>query len=125
MYHRSVQKTPISTNEAPKAIGPYSQAIAVGDLVFCSGQIALDPQTGEIVGQGDVKAETHQVMLNLKAVLKAAGIKLSHAVKATIYLLDMSEFSEVNEVYASYFGGEIPPARATVAVAELPALRST
>jgi 2-iminobutanoate/2-iminopropanoate deaminase len=110
----------ISTENAPKAIGPYSQAIAAsGSLVFCSGQIPLDPASGEMVGVGDVRAQTKRVMENLKAVLEAAGASLAQVAKTTIYLADLQDFAAVNEVYAGYFG-EAPPARATVEVAGLP-----
>jgi 2-iminobutanoate/2-iminopropanoate deaminase len=112
---------PIATPDAPRAIGPYSQAIAArpGRLVFCSGQIPIDPHSGELVGAGDVKAETHRVMQNLRAVLAAAGTSLDAVVRATIYLTDLQSFALVNEVYGSYFTGP-PPARATVQVAGLP-----
>lgn len=110
----------IETASAPTAIGPYSQAIAFGDLVFCSGQIPLDPVTGEMVGDGDVRLETHQVMKNLQAVLDAAGAGLERILKTTIYLVDLDDFAAVNEVYAEYFPGHAPPARATVQVAGLP-----
>ncbi len=111
----------VSTQNAPAAIGPYVQAkVAEGSrLVFCSGQIPLDPTTGGFVGQGDVVAQTHQVMKNLSAVLEAAGVGWAHVVKTTIYLVDMADFAAVNEVYASYLAKE-PPARATVQVAALP-----
>jgi 2-iminobutanoate/2-iminopropanoate deaminase len=110
----------ISTENAPRAIGPYSQAVAAsGQLVFCSGQIALDAKSGEMVGVGDVRAQTRQVMENLKAVLEAAGGSLAKVVKTTIYLADLQDFGAVNEVYGSYFA-ECPPARATVEVAGLP-----
>jgi 2-iminobutanoate/2-iminopropanoate deaminase len=112
---------PIATPDAPRAIGPYSQAVAArpGRLVFCSGQIPIDPHSGEMVGAGDVKAETHRVMQNLRAVLVAAGTSLDAVVRATIYLTDLQSFALVNEVYGSYFTGP-PPARATVQVAGLP-----
>jgi reactive intermediate/imine deaminase len=110
----------IETDAAPKAIGPYSQAIVVGDWVFCSGQIPLDPATGEMVGGGDIAAETRQVLRNLEAVLHAAGVRRSDVVKATVYLTDIDEFSTVNEVYAEFFNSPAPPARATVQVAALP-----
>lgn len=112
---------PISTTGAPRAIGPYSQAIAArgARMIFCSGQIPIDAQSGELVGAGDVQAETHQVMRNLQAVLAAAGASLDAVAKTTIYLTDLQSFALVNEVYASYFGGA-PPARATVEVAGLP-----
>ena len=111
----------VSTTQAPAAIGPYVQAkVAQGSrMVFCSGQIPLDPATGEFVGPGDVVAQTHRVMQNLNAVLAAADANWSHVVKTTIFLTDMADFAAVNEVYASYLTGE-PPARATVAVSALP-----
>ena len=112
-------KKHIETQEAPKPIGPYSQAVVAGGFVFCSGQIALDPATGHIVGDGDVVDEAQQVMQNLSAVLEAAGTSFARVVKTTIYLADMADFARVNEVYGSYFPSE-PPARATVAVAGLP-----
>jgi 2-iminobutanoate/2-iminopropanoate deaminase len=114
-------REPISTAAAPRAIGPYSQAVAARGqrMIFCSGQIPLDPQTGELTGAGDVKLETHRVMQNLKAVLEAAGASLDAVVKTTIYLTDLQSFALVNEVYASYFTGTAP-ARATVQVAGLP-----
>ncbi|MGI5864117.1 MAG: RidA family protein [Myxococcales bacterium] len=110
----------ISTPKAPKAIGPYSQAIAVpaGEMVFLSGQIPLDPQTGELVGQ-DIVAQTERVMENLKAVLEAASLTLEHVVKTTILLADLGDFAKVNEVYGRYFSAN-PPARATFQVAALP-----
>ncbi len=108
----------ISTDKAPGAIGPYSQAVKAGDFLFCSGQIAIDPSTGALV-EGDVAAQTRQVMENLRAVLNAAGMDFSHVVKTTIYLSSMDHFSTVNAIYGSYFPSE-PPARATVAVATLP-----
>lgn len=109
----------IATDQAPAAIGPYSQAIAAGDLVFCSGQIALDPRTGQLVGQGDVAAETRRVLDNLQAVLAAAGCGFGDVVKTTIFLADMADFATVNAIYAERFVSA-PPARATVQVAGLP-----
>jgi 2-iminobutanoate/2-iminopropanoate deaminase len=109
----------IATDSAPKAIGPYSQAVVAGDLVFCSGQIALDPATGEFIGAGDVRAQAKRVMDNLAAVLAAAGSSLDKVVKTTIYLTDLGDFGPVNEIYGSYFKAA-PPARATVQVAGLP-----
>jgi 2-iminobutanoate/2-iminopropanoate deaminase len=113
----------VSSNQAPKAIGPYSQAIAAdlagGRLVFCSGQIALDPVSGEMVGSGDVRAQTERVMQNLDAVLRAAGASLAMVVKTTIYLADLQDFGAVNEIYGRYFPKD-PPARATVQAAGLP-----
>lgn len=108
----------ISTVDAPKAIGPYSQAIRAGDLVFCSGQIPLDPATGELVGP-DVRLQARRVMDNLAAVLAAAGSGLPRVVKTTIFLTDLGDFATVNEVYGSYFEGQYP-ARATIQVAALP-----
>jgi len=112
----------ISTPAAPAAIGPYSQAVAAAAgsrLLFCSGQIALDPRTGEVVGAGDVRAQTERVMQNLGAVLEAAGASFSSVVKTTIFLVDLQDFATVNEVYGRRFPSE-PPARATVQVAGLP-----
>ena len=113
-----MRKEIIATEEAPKAIGPYSQAVRVGTLVFLSGQIPLDPQTGEVV-TGDIVVQTKRVMENLSAVLRASGVSLSEVVRSTIYLTDLGDFAKVNEVYGSYFPTE-PPARATVQVAALP-----
>jgi len=110
----------ITSLDAPKAIGPYAQGVsATGRLVFCSGQIPLDPTTGEIVGAGDVRTQTERVMQNLAAVLAAAGASLAHVTKTTIYLTDLQDFAAVNEVYAKHVGAS-PPARATVQVAGLP-----
>lgn len=109
----------IHSDEAPKAIGPYSQAIAAAGLLYCSGQIPLDPKTGEMVGGNDVRAQAKRVMENLGAVLAAAGSSFSQVVKTTIYLKQMSDFAAVNEVYGGYFQAA-PPARATVEVAGLP-----
>jgi 2-iminobutanoate/2-iminopropanoate deaminase len=109
----------IATDGAPAAIGPYSQAIRGGELVFCSGQIALDPASGELVGGGDVAAETRQVLANLAGVLKAAGVGPERVVKTTIFLVDLGDFSAVNRIYAEMFGTE-PPARSTVEVRRLP-----
>ena len=111
----------ISTENAPRAIGPYVQAVvaSAGTLVFCSGQIPLDPKTGEMVGAGDVRAQTERVLENLGAVLAAAGASFATVVKTTIYLADLQDFGNVNEVYARYFG-EALPARATVQAAGLP-----
>lgn len=112
---------PIQTPLAPSPVGPYSQAIlASGPLLFASGQIALDPQTGTIVGEEDVAAQTRQVMENLRAVLRAAGTDFNQVVKTTIFLADMNDFAQVNGVYGAYFAGGTPPARATVEVSRLP-----
>jgi 2-iminobutanoate/2-iminopropanoate deaminase len=108
----------IQTTEAPQAIGPYSQAIEANGFVFVSGQIPIDPKTGNLV-TGDIREQTKRVMENGKAVLAAAGCGMDRVVKATIYLKNMSDFAAVNEVYGSYFPAE-PPARATIEVARLP-----
>jgi len=108
----------IATDEAPKAIGPYSQAIASGDLVFTSGQIPLDPKTQEMV-KGDIRAQAERVMENLRGVLDAAGVSFAQVVKTTIFLVDLADFATVNEVYGKRFAGS-PPARSTVQVAALP-----
>jgi 2-iminobutanoate/2-iminopropanoate deaminase len=108
----------VSTPEAPQPIGPYSQGVISGGLLFCSGQIALDPATGEIV-EGDVAAQTERVLQNLIAVLRAAKMGPENVVKATVYLADMADFPKMNEVYARYLG-ERPPARTTIAAAGLP-----
>ena len=107
----------IKTTAAPAAIGPYSQAIVSGNLVFTSGQIPLDPATGEVVG-GDIRTQTEQIMRNLSAVLAAAGTSLDRAVKTTCYLYDMADFAAFNEVYATYIKNA--PARSCVAVKALP-----
>ncbi len=108
----------IQTDRAPQAIGPYRQAVRAGDWLFCSGQIALDPKTGELSGRTAAE-QARQVLENLKGVIEAAGAKLSQVAKTTIYLIDLSEFTAVNEVYAGYFK-DAPPARATVGAASLP-----
>ena len=108
----------ITTDKAPKAIGPYSQAIVTGDLIFCAGQIALDPATGELVG-GEIKLQTARVLDNLAAVLEAAGSGLDRVVKSTVFLADFAEFTAMNEVYAQRFG-EHRPARSTVGTSALP-----
>jgi 2-iminobutanoate/2-iminopropanoate deaminase len=108
----------IQTDNAPAAIGPYSQAIRAGEFVFVSGQIAIDPATGQFVG-GTVAEQTERVLKNLAAVLKAAGSGLDKIVKTTVFLADMKDFAEMNEIYATFFT-DAPPARATVAAAGLP-----
>ena len=108
----------VSTPSAPAAIGPYSQAIKAGSLLFLSGQIPLDPATGNLV-EGGVEAQTRQVFTNIGEILKAAGASFDHVVTATVYLADMNDFTKVNEVYATYFSSPAP-ARATVQVARLP-----
>jgi 2-iminobutanoate/2-iminopropanoate deaminase len=111
-------KSAYSSSDAPKAIGPYSQAVRVGDLLFLSGQIPLDPATGQVV-DGDVSAQTRRVMDNLAAVLNAAGLSFANVARTTIYLADMNDFAKVNEVYGACLS-EPFPARATVQVARLP-----
>ena len=113
-----MNKEIISTENAPGAIGPYSQAVKVGDFVFCSGQIPIDPQTGNFVSD-DVAEQTTQVLKNLSAVLKAAGTDLNNVVKTTVFLADMNDFTAMNEIYAEFFGDN-KPARATVQAARLP-----
>jgi 2-iminobutanoate/2-iminopropanoate deaminase len=110
--------TAIFTEDAPAPIGPYSQAIKVGNMLFVSGQIAIDPKSGKLL-EGDIKAETKQVLENLKAVVLASGFQLAQVAKCTIFLRSMEEFSAVNEVYGQYFE-QSKPARETVAVAGLP-----
>lgn len=113
-----VKTSRIATDQAPAAIGPYSQAIRLGDMVYTSGQVALDPSSGELVGD-DVTAQTQQVFENLAAVLEAAGCSLATVIKTTVFLKDMRDFEAMNAVYAEAFGGD-RPARSTVAVAGLP-----
>jgi len=113
------RQTEIRTDAAPAPVGPYSQAIRLDDLVFVSGQIPLDPETGEIVS-GEIEDETRQVLRNLKAVLEASGANLSSVVKTTVYLTDMTLFPRINAVYAEAFDAEPAPARATVEVSALP-----
>jgi 2-iminobutanoate/2-iminopropanoate deaminase len=109
----------ISTEAAPAAIGPYSQAMRTGDLLFCSGQIPLEPTTGELV-KDDIEGQARRCLQNLAAVAEAAGGSLTNAVRCTVYLTDMNDFARVNEVYAEFFGGDDPPARVAVAAAALP-----
>lgn len=113
-----VQKEVISTTEAPAAVGPYSQAIKTGNMLFLAGQIPLDPKTNTIVA-GGIDVQTSRVLDNLKAVLAANGMTMNDMVSTTVYLKDMNEFAKMNAVYAQYFGDK-PPARATVEVARLP-----
>lgn len=108
----------IATDRAPKAIGPYSQAVRAGNLVFASGQIPIDPETGEFV-PGGIAEQTEQVLRNLTAVFEAAGLGLSEVIKTTVFLADMNDFTAMNEVYGRFFA-EQPPARATVQAARLP-----
>jgi 2-iminobutanoate/2-iminopropanoate deaminase len=111
-------RTPVKTDRAPGAIGPYSQAIKAGGFVFASGQIAIDPQSGEFVS-GGIAEQTEQVLKNLSALLEASGSSRARVVKTTVFLADMKEFAAMNEVYGKFFTSE-PPARATVAAAGLP-----
>ena len=116
-----LEKSAISTSDAPAAIGPYSQAIRTGDTVFTSGQIPIDPATGDMV-PGGIEAQTTRVCENLQAVLAAAGLTFAHVVKTTVFLKSMADFAAMNAIYAQYFAppGTIPPARSTVQVAALP-----
>jgi 2-iminobutanoate/2-iminopropanoate deaminase len=109
----------VSTESAPAAIGPYSQGLRVGDLLFCSGQIPLDPSSGELVKE-DVQGQTRRCLQNLEAVCEAAGASLSNAVRCTVYLGDMGDFARVNDVYAEFFDDADPPARVAIAAAGLP-----
>jgi 2-iminobutanoate/2-iminopropanoate deaminase len=113
-----MERTQITTPKAPAAIGPYSQGVRIGQFIYTSGQIPLDPTSGEIVGE-DIATQTHRVLQNLQAVLNQAGSSLSNVVKTTVFLTSMSDFQAMNAVYATYFN-ETLPARTTVAVAELP-----
>jgi len=113
-----MQRVPITTSQAPAAIGPYTQAIRCGQLVYTSGQIALDPTSMELAGE-DVQTQTHRVLQNLQAILKSAGTSLDNVIKTTVFLTHMHDFQAMNAAYTSYFTGT-PPARTTVAVAELP-----
>ncbi len=117
----SSPKTPISTPKAPLAIGPYSQAVRIGDFLYTSGQVALDPATGQIV-PGGIEAQTTRVLENLKGVLEAAGAGLHQVVKATVFLKDMNDFAALNAIYGHYLAadGAVPPARSTVEVSRLP-----
>ncbi|MGH2761163.1 MAG: RidA family protein [Thermoleophilaceae bacterium] len=112
-------RSAVSTDSAPAAIGPYSQGMRMGDLLFCSGQIALDPSSGELV-KDDVEGQARRCLQNLEAICEAAGGSLSDAVRCTVYLADMNDFARVNEAYAEFFDGGDPPARVAVAVAGLP-----
>ena len=112
-------RTQIQTDAAPAAIGPYSQAIRSGDLLFCSGQIPLEPTTGELV-KDDIEGQARRCLENLSAVAEAAGGSLANAVRCTVYLTDMNDFARVNEVYGQFFAGDDPPARVAVGVAALP-----
>jgi 2-iminobutanoate/2-iminopropanoate deaminase len=111
-------RQPVSTDSAPAAIGPYSQGVRLGDLLFCSGQIPLEPSTGELVKQ-DVEGQTRRCLENLAAICEAAGGSLARAVRCTVYLVDMNDFTRVNEAYAAFFDNA-PPARVAIGVAALP-----
>ncbi|MBX0291917.1 RidA family protein [Hymenobacter sp. HSC-4F20] len=112
--------TIVYSAHAPAPIGPYSQAIQAGNTIYVSGQIALDSDTGQLVGEGDVAQETHQVMRNLQAVLEAAGCSLRDVVKCSIFVKDLGNFGLINEIYGSYFSADYAPARETVEVSRLP-----
>jgi 2-iminobutanoate/2-iminopropanoate deaminase len=112
-------RIPVAAPDAPEAIGPYSQAILHGNLLFCSGQIPLDPDSGELVS-GSLSAETDRCLANLAAVCRAAGTSLQRAVRLTVYTTRLDGFAEINAAYAAFFGGESPPARAAVGVVALP-----
>ena len=112
--------TAVNTSNAPAPVGPYNQAVQAGGLLFCSGQIALDPQSGAMVGEGDVEAETRQVLANLTAVLQQAGVTPQQVVRTTVFLADLGDFAKVNAIYAETFGSGVAPARACVEVAALP-----
>ena len=108
----------VATDKAPKAIGPYSQGIKAGNLLFVSGQVPIDPATGNII-EGDIKTQTDRVMRNLTAILEAGGASMDHVVRCTVYLADMNDFAAMNEVYGSYFS-QPAPARATIQAVRLP-----
>ena len=116
----SSELIPIETKFAPKPVGPYNQAVLVENWLYCSGQIALDPATGQMVGEGNIKEETRQVLKNLIAVVEAAGGKNSNVIRTTIYLTDLNDFAKVNQIYAETFDNKISPARACVEVSNLP-----
>ena len=111
---------PIETKFAPKPVGPYNQAVLVENWLYCSGQIALDPANGEMLGNGNIEIETRQVLKNLLAVVEAAGGEISNVVKTTIYLTDLDDFNKVNQIYAETFNSKVSPARACVEVSHLP-----
>ena len=113
------QKERVQSDKAPAAIGPYSQAVKIGDLVYTAGQLGLDPATGALV-EGGISEQTRRVLDNLSAVLEAAGSSMQCVVKATVFITDMSNFGAMNEVYKQYFSSDVPPARSTVQVAGLP-----
>ena len=116
----SSKVVPIETKFAPKPVGPYNQAVSVENWLYCSGQIALDPVTGEMIGDGNIEEETKQVLKNLLSVIRAAGGKSSNVIRTTIYLTDLNDFAKVNQIYAETFDTKISPARACVEVSNLP-----
>ena len=120
MMPASASPVAINTPSAPAPVGPYNQAVRAGEWLYCSGQIPLDPETGAMVGAGDVEAETHQVLRNLQAVLSAAGASAAQVVRTTVFLADLNDFQAVNAIYAEMFGAGVSPARACVQVAALP-----
>ena len=111
---------PIETKSAPKPVGPYNQAVLVENWLYCSGQIALDPKTGKMVGNGNIQEEARQVLRNLMAVVKSAGGNNSNVIRTTIYLTDLNDFTKVNQIYAETFNNKVSPARACVEVSNLP-----
>jgi len=115
-----MQPEAVITAQAPAPVGPYNQAVKAGGVLYCSGQIALDPSTGAMVGGGDVEAETRQVLANLKAVLEAGGSTPRQVLRTTVFLADLGDFARVNATYAEMFGEGVSPARACVEVAALP-----
>jgi reactive intermediate/imine deaminase len=110
----------VETSQAPAPVGPYNQAVKAGGMLYCSGQIALDPSSGGLLGGGDVEAETKQVLANLQAVLAAGGCGPDRVVRTTVFLMDLADFAKVNALYAQLFGQGVAPARACVQVAALP-----
>ena len=111
---------PVNTSKAPAPVGPYNQAIIADGWIYCSGQIALDPSSGKLIGQNNIKEETRQVIRNLKAVLNAAGADINNVVKTNVFLKNLNDFNDVNEIYAEFFKGPSSPARACVEVSALP-----
>ena len=111
---------PIETKSAPKPVGPYNQAVLVENWLYCSGQIALNPEDGEMIGNGNIEEETRQVLRNLIAVVEAAGGDNSNVIRTTIYLTDLNDFAKVNQIYAETFNNKVSPARACVEVSNLP-----
>ena len=117
---KSSQFEPIETKFAPKPVGPYNQAVLVENWLYCSGQIALNPEDGEMIGNGNIEEETRQVLRNLIAVVKAAGGNNSNVIRTTIYLTDLNDFAKVNQIYSEAFNNKVSPARACVEVSNLP-----